>query len=141
MSKTEITTLFKHAQIAMQNAYSPYSKFTVGAAIRSHKGNYYKGANIENASYSLTLCAEATAIAHMVQAGDRQIAEILVTSRGDALCPPCGACRQLIAEFAKADTLVHLCDAQGIYKTFTIDDLLPESFSPELLPDLSPDIL
>lgn len=134
MNQAEITILFKHAQAAMQNAYNPYSKFTVGAAIRT-RNNYYAGGNIENVSYGLTLCAEANAIAHMVQAGEREILEILVTSCSDALCPPCGACRQRIAEFSSQDTLIHLCDAQGAHKTFTIEELLPESFSSKLLPD------
>lgn len=121
------------AQQAMENAYSPYSKFKVGACIRSTENNYYQGANIENASYSLVLCAEATALAHMIQAGDREITDILVTSSGELPCPPCGACRQRIREFAQPNTLIHICSPKGLYKTLTIQELLPESFAIEHL--------
>lgn len=129
-TSNKLLTLARHA---MQQAYSPYSNFKVGVSIRSSNNNYYSGANIENVSYSLVLCAEATAIAHMVQAGDREIAEVLVISSGELPCPPCGACRQRILEFATPKTLIHICDAKGIYKSLTIEQLLPESFAASVM--------
>lgn len=120
---------------ALEKAYSPYSNFCVGVCIRSGEGNYYTGANIENASYSLTLCAEATAIAHLVHAGEQKISEVLVLSSAETPCSPCGACRQRIAEFADANTLIHLADRNSVSKTLPLGELLPESFSSALLPN------
>lgn len=126
-------TLFEKALAAFKRSYSPYSQFPVGCALKTTTGNYYTGCNIENASYSLTLCAEATAISHMVNENLQKIAEIFVIGNGDALCTPCGACRQRIREFANEDTLIHIGDTQGLKATFTLGDLLPHSFGPHNL--------
>lgn len=126
-------TLFEKARAALSHSYSPYSHFPVGCCLKTANGKYYTGANIENASYSITLCAEAVAIAQMVHQGEKKIAEIFVIGHGDALCTPCGACRQRIREFASDDTLIHIGDAQGYRATFTLGELLPHSFGPENL--------
>ena len=125
--------LFEAARDAMARAYAPYSKFPVGAAIRADDGKIYVGANIENLSFPQGWCAEPTAIGNMVMGGARKIVEIAVIAEKLALCPPCGGCRQKIAEFAGADTRVYLCDEVGVQKTMTMEELLPFSFKTELL--------
>ena len=122
------TKLFNLASSAAANAYAPYSKFCVGAAILSSSGNFYSGCNVENISYPVGTCAEAGAIAAMLNGGDNKIAEILIYADSKALISPCGACRQRIAEFASADTKIHLADKSGIQKTFTLEELLPHNF-------------
>lgn len=120
--------LFDLARDAAAKAYAPYSKFKVGAAVLSTAGQYYSGCNVENISYPVGTCAEAGAIAAMVNGGDGKIAEILIYADSRQLITPCGACRQRIAEFSSAGTLIHLANAQGLQKTFKITDLLPFSF-------------
>lgn len=124
--------LFEAARDAMSFAHAPYSKFPVGAAIRAEDGKIYKGANIENLSFPQGWCAEPSAISAMVMGGARQIKEIAVIAEKLALCPPCGGCRQKIAEFANADTKVYLCDETGVQKVMSMDELLPFSFKTEL---------
>lgn len=121
--------MIKLAQKAMENAYAPYSNFCVGVAIRTDQGRYFSGCNVENASYRLTLCAESVAIGQMVTAGDEHIEEIVVLSSGEELCPPCGACRQNIREFAAPDCQIHLVLNGQIEKTYTLNELLPAAFS------------
>ena len=120
--------LFAAARAALANSHSPYSRFPVGAALRTSSGSVYAGCNIENASYPEGWCAETSAIAHMVTAGENQITEILVTASQKDNATPCGGCRQRLVEFASPDTPVHLCDQNGISKTLTLGDLLPASF-------------
>lgn len=118
-------------QLALQAAkksHSPYSKFPVGAAIRTHDGRIYSGCNIENASYPEGWCAETTAIAHMVMDGGGEIAEIAVLGLKADLCTPCGGCRQRLSEFGTPQTKVHLCDQNKIIETVSLGDLLPKSF-------------
>lgn len=129
----EIQTMLKQAQNAQQYSYAPYSKFHVGACIKTTDGQYFTGANIENASYSLACCAEATAIAHMMMAGHKEIAEILVTSSSDEIVTPCGACRQRIVEFAHPDAKVHCCNQLGQHQTYSLNELLPHSFTSRFL--------
>lgn len=124
--------LFEAAKKAMQFSHSPYSKFPVGAAIRAEDGNVYLGANIENLSFPQGWCAEPSAISAMVMGGAKKIKEIAVVAEKLALCPPCGGCRQKIAEFASPDTLIYLCDEVGVQKTMTMEELLPFSFQTEL---------
>jgi cytidine deaminase len=125
--------LFAAAGAAMERAYAPYSKFQVGAAILAGNGQIYSGCNVENAAYPVGTCAEAGAIAAMVRDGAQQIREIVVIGRGDALCTPCGGCRQRIREFAAPHTRIHVCGPEGLRRTFTRDELLPASFGPENL--------
>lgn len=120
--------LFDAARAAMRSAYAPYSQFPVGAAILTDGGKVFVGANMENASFPEGWCAETSAIAHMVMAGERKIAEIAVVAAKMALVAPCGGCRQRLKEFATADTLVHLCDTTGIVETVKLGDLLPKAF-------------
>ncbi|MBD9385956.1 cytidine deaminase [Agrobacterium sp. AGB01] len=124
--------LFEAARDAMSFAHAPYSKFPVGAAIRAEDGRIYKGANIENLSFPQGWCAEPSAISAMIMGGAKQIKEIAVIAEKLALCPPCGGCRQKIAEFANADTKVYLCDETGVQKVMSMDELLPFSFKTEL---------
>ena len=122
--------LFKAAREAMRHAHAPYSNdFRVGAAILGGSGEIFGGCNVENASFPEGWCAETSAIAAMVTAGERRIAEIAVVAERMPRITPCGGCRQRIAEFATPDTRVHLCDDTGVVETVTIADLLPKAFS------------
>lgn len=126
--------LFEAAKAAQANSYSPYSRFRVGAAIRAASGRIFVGANYENVAYPQGVCAEGSAIAAMVTAGERQIVEVLTIADGDQLTTCCGGCRQKIREFATPDVLVHAAGPEGVRRTFTLGELLPESFGPEHLP-------
>lgn len=126
-------TLFEGARDAMARAHAPYSKFPVGAAILAEDGNVYKGANIENLAFPQGWCAECTAIGAMVMGGAKKIVEIGVIAEKLAYCPPCGGCRQKIAEFADPSTLIHLYDGAGTVKTMTMAELLPFSFQTDTI--------
>lgn len=125
--------LFAAAADARSRAYVPYSRFAVGAAIRSPSGRIFRGANVENAAYPVGVCAEASAISAMIEGGDRTIDEILVIGGGDLLVTPCGGCRQRIREFAGPQTPVHIAGPEGVRATFTLEALLPHSFGPDNL--------
>ncbi len=133
-SAEPLAALFAAAKAAQRNAYAPYSRFHVGAALRTPGGAVFAGGNVENAAYPEGWCAETSAIAAMAQAGERRIAEICVIGDGEALCTPCGGCRQRIREFADAGTLIHVGGPEGVRRTFALSDLLPESFGPGHLP-------
>jgi cytidine deaminase len=120
--------LFAAARAAMGQAHVPYSQFPVGAAIRSESGAIFAGCNIENASFPEGWCAETSAIAHMVMAGERRIAEVAVVAEKMPRITPCGGCRQRLKEFGTAATRVHLCDERGIVETVALGDLLPKAF-------------
>jgi cytidine deaminase len=121
------------ARRALARAHAPYSRFRVGACLRTASGGLYGGCNVENAAYPVGQCAEATAIGAMVAAGDRQIVEALVVTEGAELCAPCGRCRQQLAEFARPETRIHLCGPEGVRLTVTLGELLPLAFGPETL--------
>ena len=125
--------LFEAARAAMSLAHAPYSKFPVGAAIRAEDGKIYAGANIENLSFPQGWCAEPTAISMMIMGGARKIVEMAVIAEKLPLCPPCGGCRQKIAEFATAKTPIYLCDETGVKKTMTMEELLPHGFSTDVI--------
>ena len=126
--------LIEAAVAARAKAHAPYSKFYVGAAMRDEQGRIFSGGNIENASYPQGWCAEPTAISALVMAGGRAITEVAVLGNGDALCTPCGGCRQKIREFAADDVMIHCCTETGqLIRSFTLGDLLPFSFGPEHL--------
>lgn len=115
------------------NAYAPYSNHPVGALLISNSGTVYTGCNVESANYK-GLCAEAGAIAAMVAQGEREIKSIHVIGPGDALCTPCGDCRQRIREFAAPDTEIVVVNAEGLpLKRYDMETLLPDSFGPENL--------
>ena len=123
------TDLYQAAAKVIQRPYVPYSLFPVIAAIRSEAGNIYVGVNVENVSFSLTCCAEKNAISTMVTQGDKSISEVLVLVPGPKICPPCGACRQIIYEFAPPSCPVHLCTIDGDnYVATTAEKLLPGAF-------------
>ena len=117
--------LLAAARAAMENAYAPHSGFKVGAALRTPTGAIYSGANVENAAYPQSQCAEASAIGALVAAGEREIAAVAVVAEQMDVCPPCGGCRQRLSEFAGADTPVYL----GASYATTLGELLPLSFS------------
>ncbi|MGB3139865.1 MAG: cytidine deaminase [Aestuariivirga sp.] len=126
--------LIAAAKAARLKAYAPYSKFLVGAALRDENGKIHGGCNIENAAYPQGWCAETSAIAAMIMAGGKAIAEMAVIGTGDLLCTPCGGCRQKIREFARGSVKIHMCGEDGTLKqTMTLDELLPASFGPENL--------
>ncbi len=114
------------ARAARGKAYAPYSKFRVGAALLTASGKVYPGCNVENASYGLTVCAERVAFFNAVSAGERRFVAIV----SDGAATPCGACRQIMAEFAP-DLKILVADAKrhGKVKTFLLDELLPSRFS------------
>ena len=122
-------TLKDAAAKVMENAYAPYSRFKVGAALRSASGAVHVGCNVENVAYPEGTCAEAGAIAAMCAAGDRQITELCVIADSPEPVPPCGGCRQKIAEFAAPDVVVTLCTTDGKEKKMTVAELLPGVFT------------
>lgn len=111
------------------NAHAPYSGFKVGCAIRSVEGHVYVGCNVENVAYPEGTCAEAGAIAAMIAAGDTRIAEAAVIADSPAPVPPCGGCRQKLAEFADGDVAVTLATTDGVSETTHVSALLPGQFT------------
>ena len=125
--------LFLAAREAMAKCYAPYSKFPVGAALRTADGRVFAGGNIEVASYPEGWCAETTALGHYVMAGGGEIVEIAVVAERMDRITPCGGCRQRLAEFARSDTKLYLCDQAGIVETVTMGQMLPYGFEGEML--------
>lgn len=110
------------------NAYAPYSGFRVGAAVMTGSGKVYTGANIENASYGATNCAERTAIFKAVSEGEREIKAIALVSDSKDYVYPCGICRQVMAEFGGSDTKIICGKSNGDFRVYALDDLLPAAF-------------
>lgn len=127
--------LMEQAKKAREKAYVPYSKFQVGAALLSSEGKVYHGANIENAAYSLTCCAERTALFKAYTEGDTIFTAIAVVADTKRPVPPCGACRQVISELCPPDMPVYLTNLHGDVQEIAVKDLLPGAFSPEDLND------
>jgi cytidine deaminase len=125
--------LWEAAVAAQKRAYAPYSQFPVGAAIRCQDGSIVSGCNVENASYPLSCCAERNAVYSAVALGHRQFARIVIVGPGPSLIAPCGACRQVLAEFG--DFEVVMADAKGSQpsRLATVSELLPQGFSRENL--------
>jgi len=122
-------SLLEAATKVRENAYAPYSRFKVGAALVTPEGHLHTGCNVENVAYPEGTCAEAGAIAAMCAAGDRVIAEMLVIADSPDPVPPCGGCRQKVAEFAAQDVVVTLCTTDGKMKRMTVAELLPGVFT------------
>ncbi|GAB5445332.1 cytidine deaminase [Gymnodinialimonas sp.] len=122
-------TLIQHAAQVRLNAHAPYSNFKVGCAIRSVEGNVFLGCNVENVAYPEGTCAEAGAIAAMIAAGDTRIAEVAVIADSPTPVPPCGGCRQKLAEFAQGDVTVTLATTQGPTERTDVATLLPGQFT------------
>ena len=124
--------LVRVASLARQRAHAPYSKYRVGAAIRTKRNKVHSGANVENASYGLTVCAERTAAFAAVNAGDTVFDAIAIVIDDERLPTPCGACRQVLAEFSP-EMRVILATAGGKRKVTSLRELLPDPFLPENL--------
>jgi cytidine deaminase len=124
----EYKMLLALATKAQKNAHAPYSNFQVGAAILDENAQLHASCNVENAAYPLGQCAEAGAISAMVASGSKKIKQILIASPNDDFCPPCGGCRQKIAEFANDQTEVHMVTKDGQLKTVKFTELLPLAF-------------
>ena len=125
-----LQALVAAARAARSQAYAPYSRFAVGAALRDELGRVHSGANIENAAYPEGLCAEAAALAHLVLAGGRRITAVAVVAEAPEPVTPCGGCRQKLREFAALDTPVWCADGGEVRLRSTVGALLPHSFGP-----------
>lgn len=133
-SEISPSELVKAAEKAMEYAYVPYSGYKVGAALLTKSGKLYTGCNIENASFSPTNCAERTAVFKAVSEGEREFSAIAVVGGKDGVIdgifPPCGVCRQVLREFCDPDTfIVYLGKKNGEYETYSLEAMLPVSFS------------
>ena len=124
------------ARSVWSNAYAPYSKFKVGVAIKTIDGSIFSGVNVENAAYPEGTCAEAAAIAAMCATGQREIAEVYVIADCNEPVPPCGGCRQKLAEFSKPDVPVTMATISGKEKTTSVRELLPGSFSNDFFTEI-----
>ena len=120
--------LIKVAALQRQRAHAPYSKYKVGAAIRTKRNKVHAGANVENASYGLTVCAERTAVFAAINSGDREFDAIAIVIDDERLPSPCGACRQVLAEFGPAMAIV-LLGASNVQVATSLDKLLPDPFT------------
>ncbi len=123
-------SLLDHARRVRENAHAPYSRFKVGAALRTASGAVFAGCNVENVAYPEGTCAEAGAIAAMVAAGQGDIVEILVMAKSEVPITPCGGCRQKISEFGTPETVIILASPTGVIGEVTLGELLPGSFTP-----------
>lgn len=124
----EIEKLIEETIKNKKNSYSPYSNFRVSALVKTKSGKIFKGVNIENAAYSPTICAERSALASAISNGEREFSYIIIN--GDSKDTfPCGVCRQFIREFADSDTKIVIANSADDYKIYSIEDLLPHSFS------------
>ena len=132
MTGSERDRLLAAARVAMARAWAPYSGFRVGAAVRGASGAVYAGCNVENASYPVSLCAERGAIAAAILAGETTIDAVLIVSGASDPCPPCGMCRQALAEFGPAMEVV-LAGSGDKVRECTLADLLPDAFGPRFL--------
>jgi cytidine deaminase len=119
--------LLEAAKEAFGNAYAPYSRFRVGAALRTESGRVVAGANVENASYGLSRCAEQSAVQTMATLGERTFSEVVVYTDSEPPASPCGGCRQVLMEFAP-EAVVHLVNGSGEVLTTTVRRLLPGAF-------------
>tara|TARA_B100001996_G_scaffold371723_2_gene347380 strand:+ start:128 stop:553 length:426 start_codon:yes stop_codon:yes gene_type:complete len=128
-SKADLNQLKEVAHMNMLKAYAPYSKFLVGAAILGDDKRIYGGCNVENAAYPEGMCAEASAISAMIAGGVTIIEKICVISQSEKIVSPCGGCRQKIREFSTEDTKIFLFNLRGSFKVFSVEELLPFSFS------------
>jgi cytidine deaminase len=130
----KLDALLKAAVKARKYAHAPYSGYKIGAAVRMQDGRVYTGANVENASYGGTVCAERTAIWKAVTEGSKTpILEIMIVSDQKDPWPPCGMCRQVICEFGTPDTKVWIANTRKVVKAFTFGELFPEAFTPKNL--------
>ena len=133
MNETTDAELLREAWAVQEQSYSPYSKMRVGAVLRSSDGRTFRGCNVENASFGLTVCAERSAISAAIASGVREFDTIAIVSDGARALMPCGACRQVLLEFApELRVLVESRDGHRI--DMTLSELIPNSFRPTDLP-------
>ncbi len=125
----KLRPLFELARESRKKSYSPYSGHQVGAAIRMSDGTLYGGCNVENSSYGATVCAERVAIQKAVSEGRTSIQEILVITDSTPPWPPCGMCRQVIAEFGPR-AILHTANLQGKIESFRLEEIFPRAFTP-----------
>ena len=130
ISEVQVESLIRRAVETRDNAYAPYSHFRVGAALLTRSGKIFVGCNVENAAYGDAVCAERVAIFSAIAAGERQfVAMAIVGGRDelDAVCPPCGTCRQVLAEFCSPDFAI-VMGRPGRFEVVTLGELLPRAF-------------
>ena len=127
------TLLIQKAEEIANHAYAPYSHYQVAACVKSESGQLFVGCNVENASYSMTLCAESGAISALFAAGFKRVTETLILVSSKKLCAPCGACRQRLLECANPAMIIHLCNTDGAHASHTINELIPIAFGPQHL--------
>ncbi len=128
LNEKEILELIDEAMVAREGAYAKFSKFKVGAALIDDRGNHYSGCNVENSSYGLSMCGERNAIFHAVSKGMKKIKVIAVVGDTEGPISPCGACRQVINEFAAEDTVIIMANMKKEYKVVNFTDLFPYGF-------------
>lgn len=129
ISETTLKELIAHAQSVSEHAYSPYSKFRVGAAVLTDGGHIFAGCNVENASYGLTICAERSAVSQMVAHAERRVLAVAIYTPAWEPAAPCGACRQVINEFGPDALVISVCDGPNVLRK-KLSELLPEAFGP-----------
>jgi cytidine deaminase len=122
-----VEALLAAALSARENAFAPFSKFKVGAALEDESGRIHTGCNVENATYGLTVCAERVAVFKAISEGARQFRRVAVAADTDALTPPCGACRQILWEFC-GDVEIVLVNPRGKIETYRLKELFPKPF-------------
>lgn len=135
LSKQQLKALRSQAKLGQKQSYSPYSKFRVGSSILTKKGNIFSGCNIENASYGATVCAERVAVWKAQSSGDHSpIIAVYVVVNAEEAWPPCGLCRQVLAEFAQPDTWI-FCEGKETAKvtSYRFSEIMPHAFGPQAL--------
>lgn len=125
--------LIETAKTAKESAYSPYSNFKVGAALETDNGKIFTGCNIENSSYSATICAERTAVFKAVSEGHHKFVKLAIVSDLDDFTYPCGVCRQVLSEFFDAETRIILSDSKSEIKVYLLNELLPFPFKDDFM--------
>lgn len=132
-TEAQLAQLLSAARVAQKQAYAPYSKYHVGAAVLDDQGRIHPGCNVENAAYPQGVCAEAGALSAMVLAGSTRVRAVLVVGSGGQWVTPCGGCRQKLREFCTPDTPIHTASETAMGPTYTLEQLLPQSFGPDHL--------
>lgn len=133
LTESQQAALLQAARAARLQAYAPYSKFLVGAAVLDDQGRIHAGCNVENAAYPEGVCAEAGALSAMVLAGSTQARAVVVVGTGGTWVTPCGGCRQKLREFCAPDTPILIANTEALGPRYTLAQLLPESFGPDHL--------
>ena len=129
----KLKRVWKTACDVRQNAYAPYSKFLVGAALVDDRGRVHPGCNVENASYGGTICAERNAMPRAIADGAKEVTDVVVVTKMNPPAPPCAMCLQVLSEFAGPKTRVWLAELKGIKESVLLSDLLPRHFGPRAL--------